>query len=266
MRDENQVCYTVGELARRSGVTVRTLQYYDQHGLLKPSRFSEGGRRLYDRQDMLRLQQIIFLKAMGFSLDQIRDRLLPTVTGEQLTRLFEEQKAAIKQQILSLHQALELLEQGIRETADGHDIALEALFAIVGAVRQGNPYAFMLRRLDSSDLSYYLDKVAGANDSQDLQTELNQLTDVLLGLHRAGADPLGSAGQDLACRWWALMQQLTDGDPERMQSLFAAGADDAAWPRESADLKAAMTGFLGIALAAHLEKQGINMPQPEEGT
>ena len=69
-----------------------------------------------------------------------------------------------------------------------------------------------------------------------------------------------------ACRWWALMQQLTDGDPERMQSLFAAGADDAVWPRELADLKAAMTGFLGIALAAHLEKQGIHIPQPEEDT
>ena len=50
---------TVGEVAKKMGVTVRTLQYYDKEGLLSPSAESEGGRRLYTDKDLVMLHQII---------------------------------------------------------------------------------------------------------------------------------------------------------------------------------------------------------------
>ena len=59
---------TVGELAKKMGTTVRTLQYYDKEGLLSPAAVSEGGRRLYTHKDMIRLHQIQALKSLGFSL------------------------------------------------------------------------------------------------------------------------------------------------------------------------------------------------------
>ena len=63
---------TVGELARRVGVTVRTIQYYDQKGLLHPSSKSEQNQRLYSRDDEERLYRILTLKYLGFSLAQIK--------------------------------------------------------------------------------------------------------------------------------------------------------------------------------------------------
>ena len=51
--------WTVGQLAHKMGVTVRTLQYYDREGLLKPSAFSTGGRRRYSDKDVVRLHQIL---------------------------------------------------------------------------------------------------------------------------------------------------------------------------------------------------------------
>ena len=70
---------TVGQAARKMGVTVRTLQYYDREGLLSPSAESEGGRRLYTHKDLLMLHQIISLKSLGFSLNDIKNRLeIPT--------------------------------------------------------------------------------------------------------------------------------------------------------------------------------------------
>ena len=59
---------TVGELASRVGVTVRTIQYYDQKGLLHPSSKSEQNQRLYSRDDEERLYRILTLKFLGFSL------------------------------------------------------------------------------------------------------------------------------------------------------------------------------------------------------
>ena len=59
---------TVGQVAKKMGVTVRALQYYDKEGLLSPSAESEGGRRLYTDKDLVKLHQIISLKSLGFSL------------------------------------------------------------------------------------------------------------------------------------------------------------------------------------------------------
>lgn len=66
---------TVGQVAKKMGVTVRTLQYYDRVGVLSPSAESEGGRRLYTEKDFIRLHQILSLKSLGFSLEDIKQRL-----------------------------------------------------------------------------------------------------------------------------------------------------------------------------------------------
>ena len=66
---------TVGEVAKKMGVTVRTLQYYDREGLFCPSAVSEGGRRLYTDKDIIKLHQILSLKSLGFSIDEIKNRL-----------------------------------------------------------------------------------------------------------------------------------------------------------------------------------------------
>ena len=65
----------VGELARRTDLTVRTLHHYDEIGLLKPSLHTEAGYRLYTRGDVARLQQVLSLRQLGFALEEIRDCL-----------------------------------------------------------------------------------------------------------------------------------------------------------------------------------------------
>ncbi|MGT2895980.1 MerR family transcriptional regulator [Streptococcus entericus] len=67
--------YTTGELAKIAGVTVRTVQYYDKQGLLSPSDWTEGGRRLYTEGDLEQLRLICYLRELDFSLAQIKDLL-----------------------------------------------------------------------------------------------------------------------------------------------------------------------------------------------
>ena len=62
----------VGELARRTGLTVRTLHHYDEIGLLRPSLHTDTGHRLYTADDVARLQQVMSLRQLGFSLEEIR--------------------------------------------------------------------------------------------------------------------------------------------------------------------------------------------------
>ena len=77
--------YTVGEVARWSGVTVRTLHHYEHIALLAPAGRSSSGYRLYDDADLERLQQILFYRELGFSLDHIAAVLAaPTDAVEHL--------------------------------------------------------------------------------------------------------------------------------------------------------------------------------------
>src|SRR5690606_37621356 len=64
--------WKIGELASLTGLTIRTLRYYDQIDLLPPSQYTESGHRLYTKTDLALLQQILALKQMGFSLDDIK--------------------------------------------------------------------------------------------------------------------------------------------------------------------------------------------------
>ncbi len=66
------MAYTVKQLADLAGVSTRTLHYYDQIGLLRPEKVARNGYRSYSDPAMLRLQQILFFKELGFSLEEIR--------------------------------------------------------------------------------------------------------------------------------------------------------------------------------------------------
>ena len=67
--------YSIGQLSKKTNVTVRTLDYYDEIGLLKASSKTEGGHRLYTDEDIMQLQRILALKYMGFSLEKIKNIL-----------------------------------------------------------------------------------------------------------------------------------------------------------------------------------------------
>ena len=87
----------VGELARRTGLSVRTLHYYDQIGLLSPAHHTGGGHRLYAADDIVRLQQIVSLRQLGFSLDEIRGCLERSEFSPQ--RVIELHVAKLERQI-----------------------------------------------------------------------------------------------------------------------------------------------------------------------
>lgn len=87
----------VGELAKQTGLTIRTLHHYDEIGLLTPSHRTEAGYRLYDRGDLTRLHQIQALKQLGFTLAVIGQTLASDCTA--LGSIIKRQLASLDEQI-----------------------------------------------------------------------------------------------------------------------------------------------------------------------
>ncbi|WP_172194562.1 MerR family transcriptional regulator [Saccharibacillus qingshengii] len=110
--------YKVGELARRSGISIAALHYYEELGLLQPERHPESGYRLYGPQDLVRLQEIAVLKAMGFKLSEIGG--MPTETGQPRG---EAWKSALLRQS-------EWIDTRMRELAAMRKLIESSLFSI----------------------------------------------------------------------------------------------------------------------------------------
>jgi MerR family transcriptional regulator, thiopeptide resistance regulator len=89
------MAYAVKELAKLSGVTVRTLHFYDEVGLLKPAYYGANGYRFYEEKQLLTLQQILFFRELGFELKQIQ-RLLGRSDFDQAAALKSHRKVLEK--------------------------------------------------------------------------------------------------------------------------------------------------------------------------
>lgn len=104
--------YTAGEFAKKAGVTIRTIRFYDGKGLLKPSSLSEAGYRLYTDEDFAKLQRILTLKYLGFSLEDIATMFITEDTGvDCLKKSLEIQLEIVRNRI----KHMELIEKSIVE-------------------------------------------------------------------------------------------------------------------------------------------------------
>ncbi len=88
--------YTTGEIAKICGVSIRTIQYYDTKNILKPYSFSEGGRRLYNEQDIQTLNLICLFKSIGLSLSKIKEILEDKEKEALIILIMNEQLKSLK--------------------------------------------------------------------------------------------------------------------------------------------------------------------------
>ena len=106
--------YTSGEFARKAHVSVRTIRFYDKQNILKPSDVSESGARFYSDEDFVRLQQILLLKYLGFSLEEIRTMTIDDSDYHILLGSLQLQQKLVQDKI----EQLQLVGRAIKDTSD----------------------------------------------------------------------------------------------------------------------------------------------------
>lgn len=113
--------YTTGEMAKLCGVSVRTIQFYDTKGVLHPYDLTEGGRRLYNDDDLTKLRLICTLKAIGLSLDSIKSVMESELSEKILSLLLDEQVKLLTDEIDERQKQLKMITV-IKESITGKAI------------------------------------------------------------------------------------------------------------------------------------------------
>lgn len=203
----------VGELARQTGVSVRTLHHYDTIGLLCPSTRGENGYRRYDAADVARLQQIKSLRSLGFSLEDVRTCLERRVFSPEniidmhLERLRE--RIALEQQLCSRLEAVRQL------TRTRQGISVEEFLKIIEGISMTEKYY-------TPEQTETLKKRAeelGEARIREVEAEWPRLMDEVRAAIERGDDPASASSQELVRRWNGLIEEFTGGDPGIRQSL-----------------------------------------------
>lgn len=211
-----QQFWKVGELAARTGLTIRTLHHYDAIGLLCPSGRTGSnhgsGHRLYTAADVTRLHQILCLKQLGFGLEQIR---------EYLTRADYDPRTVIRLHLGDVRRkAAELAElgnrlQGLAETLERADnVSPETFLETIEVMTMIEKY-YTPEQLESLEKRR---KEGGQAIQKAPQMWADLHKDVQAAID-AGIPPEDPRAQALAKRWLDLVSAFTGGDPGIFQSL-----------------------------------------------
>jgi MerR family transcriptional regulator, thiopeptide resistance regulator len=205
----------IGEVARASGLTVRTLHHYDEIGLLVPSARSEAGYRLYSDADVRRLYRILALRQMGFPLEEIAATLVREgedprpVIRRHLERIDDQLRLA-GQLRAGLTRILDVLDQSDEPSGDQFIDAIEVMTRME---RYYTPE--QLERLgERAD-------ALGPEGMERAQEDWAALLAEVEAERAAGTDPADARLDPLLARWNALIDQFTGGDPGIRASLQA---------------------------------------------
>jgi DNA-binding transcriptional MerR regulator len=131
--DDDGLLLSIGELARRSGLPVRTIRFWSDAGVLPPAERTEGGRRLYDAACVARLELIITLRELGLGLPQVRRVLAGQATVAEVAAVHLE---ALDAQIRTLRLRRGVLAAAIKRAADGKEMAMMNSLARLSAAER----------------------------------------------------------------------------------------------------------------------------------
>lgn len=203
----------IGEVAKKTGVSVRSLRHYDEIGLLRPSSHSESGYRLYTKADILRLQQIVSLKQMKFPLTRIQSMLGKDSMSLQQTLHLQQQ---FLEQQLAQHQALSRRISQLLGRLKAHDdISLELIYQTMENIKMLEKYYTPAQLETLQKRPFHLNEAEGKKYSDawgEIFVELEKLKS-------SGVKPSDIRTKPVALKAKALIDEFTGGDKSIERSL-----------------------------------------------
>jgi DNA-binding transcriptional MerR regulator len=203
----------VGELARRTGLTVRTLHHYDEIGLLKPSLHTEAGHRLYTAGDVARLQQVVSLRQLGFSLEEVRDCLdRPEFSPVAVIRLHV---ARLREQIEMQRGLCERLEMLAAHFNAAGEVSADEFLRTIEVMTMMEKY-FTPKQLEQIRERR---ESLGEEFLRQKQAEWAEVIALIRAEMDRGTDPADAKVQALAQRWQRLVDFTTGCDTAMKQAI-----------------------------------------------
>jgi DNA-binding transcriptional MerR regulator len=252
--------FSIGEFAKKTGLTVRTLHYYDEIGILKPSYLSDKGKRIYTEENFITLHKIITLKFLGYSLEEIKV-FLKSEKWDLKDSLSIQKEAMVKQKE-QLEQVIRALDHAIYIVDHHGELDSSIFITLINDIQMEKEHKKFLKGvLDDQKV----EQIFSIDEKRHLEINTNivgLLTDLK---EHYGADPKSAKVQLLIDKLIDIFAELTGGDLHFLEEVTNVEINDEDWaipfpfPKEVEE-------WISKGIDINLQKRGITINERKKGT
>jgi DNA-binding transcriptional MerR regulator len=248
----DQETFRVGELARRTGLTVRTLHHYDDLGLLTPGRRTRRGHRLYGAADLKRLQQILSLRTLGLTLDEVAEWL--EKPDASLVGALEMHLGKLDERITAQRTLRDRLQATLTRLRANGEVSINEILDTLEATTMFEKY-YTPEQLEQLKQRR---EMLGEEKIRAVEQEWSEIFQTLGAAMAAGKDPRSAEMRAVGRRANELVEAFTGGDPGIRASLNRMYNEEgpASATKHGAPSDPALWTFLGEVMAAGREGGG----------
>src|SRR5690625_2971383 len=148
----NNKVFSIGEISERTGISIRTLRYYDEIGLLVPEKNATTGHRIYNHQDIQNLQKVLSLKFLGYSLDKITDLLQQSSFTVDLNDTLSLHLQALEEEKEEIEQSMNAIKQVIYLLKEEGEVESNLLFSLISGLHTEDIQKKWMERHELTDV------------------------------------------------------------------------------------------------------------------
>jgi MerR family transcriptional regulator, thiopeptide resistance regulator len=245
--------YTVKQLSELAGVSVRTLHYYDEIGLLKPSRVGDNSYRYYDNDALLRLQQILLYREMGMELTRIKT-ILDEPDFDFVTAL-RSHRTVLKEKVERLKTLIDTVDTTIMHVSGGTEMSKHRVFQGFGEEQERDNTRAARLQYGPTNVNESVRRWSSysAAQQQAIMDEGNQIYSDIADALEAGKPAVGAEVQELLVRWHNHIYYFYEPSLDVIRGLGQLYEESAEFAANFQKLHADLPGFLREAITQYVD-------------
>lgn len=227
---------SIGEFAKKTGLTVRALRFYEEKGLITPPRSRDNDRRYYGQREFREVQKIVSLKQLGFPLGEI-ERLIKGKKAS-LPQVLSAQLEALQAEKSEVETAIKSLKAAITALADGNDLDIQTLTKLIRMTTMTETMKKDMKLVKERHFSKeFLEEIEANPLSEEEQKKYGAAWLDVLGQAKAllGTDPTAPEARALGQRAREMVEKFTGGNPEAEFGLHSMYSEVDEWGGKHAE-------------------------------
>lgn len=244
--------FSIGEISKLTGLTVRALQYYDNIGLVPLEKSGENGRRFYKQSDLTRLQQVLFYKSLGLKIKDISQLVKDTTTAEQLIDVLEKQRELFYYKLHEIKSNIAMIDASLTDIKENKGLPLGNLVQLMISLNKETVFQYKDVAFNKETEDIFQEYYQNPEEALEMYWEWKSLVLEAVAHILNDDQPDSKQGQEFAKRWLETVVSITEGS----QNLLAAHKESyqkrKQWPEEDRRLMEFTDTFIDQAVDQYL--------------
>lgn len=249
---QKEKIFPIGEIAKLTGVTIRTLQYYDNIGLVPAKRDNSSGRRYYREADLTRLQQVLFYKSLGLQIEDIKNLLVETITPDQISNVLRRQLDILCYKLNDLNSNITHIKASLLILEENNSIPWGNLVQLMISLNKDTFFEYKNVKYDEDIENVFMKHYKDSKTILEIYWDWKSLILEAVSHILNDIKPESDQGQIFAEKWLNMITRITNGNEELLEAHRTSYKNRAQWPEEDRRLIEFTDDFIDKATKIYL--------------